>query len=137
MVNGVVFFAIGQSAIEAYLTAFQTADFDPLPVVASAFPTAAPYFASYILLQVAIQPCFEIFRFGLPTIVYVFGTRVSVIPRQRRARTEYPTFSHFSQVPQQLLQGAIMHLFMLLNPLVIPITLVYYGMCYGELSDQV
>ncbi|WRT64264.1 uncharacterized protein IL334_001195 [Kwoniella shivajii] len=36
MVNGVVFFA----------------------------PTAAPYFASYILLQVAIQPFFEIFRFG-------------------------------------------------------------------------
>ncbi|WVF70906.1 hypothetical protein IAT40_005701 [Kwoniella sp. CBS 6097] len=146
MVNGVVFFAvsfhgsrmeltkqIGQSAIEAYLTAFQNRNFDPLPIVASAFPTAAPYFASYILLQVAIQPFFEIFRFGvslsgtrmqadeqLPTIVYVFGTRVSVIPRQRNARTEHPTFSHFSQVPQQLLGGAIMHLFMLLNPLVIP-----------------
>lgn len=28
-------------------------------------PTAAPYFASYILLQVAIQPFFEIFRFGV------------------------------------------------------------------------
>jgi hypothetical protein len=28
---------IGQTAIEAYLTAFQTADFDPLPIVASAF----------------------------------------------------------------------------------------------------
>ncbi|ORX36074.1 hypothetical protein BD324DRAFT_642750 [Kockovaella imperatae] len=130
MVNGVVFFAIGQSAIEAYLTAFQNRDFDPLPVVASAFPTAAPYFASYILLQVAIQPGFEIFRFGLPTIVYVFGTRVSIIPRQRNGRTEYPTFSHFSQVPLQLLQGAIMHLFMLLNPLVIPFALVYYGMVY-------
>ncbi|WWD17764.1 hypothetical protein CI109_102205 [Kwoniella shandongensis] len=76
MVNGVVFFAIGQSAIEAYLTAFQNNDFDPLPIVASAFvsdqgvmelieqPTAAPYFASYILLQTAIQPFFEIFRFG-------------------------------------------------------------------------
>lgn len=130
MVNGVVFFAIGQSAIEAYLTAFQTHDFDPLPIVASAFPTAAPYFASYILLQVAIQPFFEIFRFGLPTIVYVFGTRRSKIPRQRGSRTEYPTFSHFSQVPQQLLGGAIMHLFMLLNPLVIPFALVYYGACY-------
>ncbi|WVR05990.1 hypothetical protein IAU60_003018 [Kwoniella sp. DSM 27419] len=130
MVNGVVFFAIGQSAIEAYLTAFQNSDFDPLPIIASAFPTAAPYFASYILLQVAIQPFFEIFRFGLPTIVYVFGTRVSNIPRQRSSRTEHPTFSHFSQVPQQLLGGAIMHLFMLLNPLVLPFTLVYYGACY-------
>nr|XP_031860912.1 uncharacterized protein CI109_003639 [Kwoniella shandongensis]KAA5527984.1 hypothetical protein CI109_003639 [Kwoniella shandongensis] len=130
MVNGVVFFAIGQSAIEAYLTAFQNNDFDPLPIVASAFPTAAPYFASYILLQTAIQPFFEIFRFGLPTIVYVFGTRVSTIPRQRSSRTEHPTFSHFSQVPQQLLAGAIMHLFMLLNPLVLPFTLVYYGACY-------
>ncbi|WVQ97269.1 hypothetical protein IAU59_004380 [Kwoniella sp. CBS 9459] len=105
MVNGVVFFA----------------SFDPLPIVASAFPTAAPYFASYILLQ-------------LPTIVYVFGTRVSVIPRQRNARTEHPTFSHFSQVPQQLLGGAIMHLFMLLNPLVIPFTLIYYGACYDALA---
>ena len=28
-------------------------------------PTAAPYFASYLLLQVAIQPFFEIFRFGV------------------------------------------------------------------------
>lgn len=28
-------------------------------------PTAAPYFASYLLLQVAIQPCFEVFRFGV------------------------------------------------------------------------
>nr|XP_018267046.1 uncharacterized protein I303_01029 [Kwoniella dejecticola CBS 10117]OBR89204.1 hypothetical protein I303_01029 [Kwoniella dejecticola CBS 10117] len=120
MVNGVVFFAIGQSTIEAYLTAFQNKNFDPLPIIASAFPTAAPYFASYILLQTAIQPFFEIFRFGLPTIVYVFGTRLSIIPRQRFSRTEHPTFSHFSQVPQQLLGGAIMHLFMLLNPLVIP-----------------
>ncbi|WVQ82649.1 hypothetical protein IAT38_004781 [Cryptococcus sp. DSM 104549] len=130
MVNGVVFFAIGQSAIEAYLTAFQNNSFDPLPVVASAFPTAAPYFASYILLQTAIQPFFEIFRFGLPTIVYVFGTRVSTIPRQRFSRTEHPTFSHFSQVPQQLLATAINLLFCLLNPLVIAFTLVYYGACY-------
>ena len=37
MVNGVVFFAVGQTAIEAYLTAFQTNDFDPLPIVASSF----------------------------------------------------------------------------------------------------
>ncbi|KAK4684446.1 calcium permeable stress-gated cation channel, partial [Tremellales sp. Uapishka_1] len=37
MVNGVVFFALGQSAIEAYLTAFQTNDFDPLPIISSAF----------------------------------------------------------------------------------------------------
>lgn len=28
---------IGQSAIEAYLTAFQSKNFDPLPIVASAF----------------------------------------------------------------------------------------------------
>jgi hypothetical protein len=28
---------IGQTAIEAYLTAFQDADFDPLPLIASAF----------------------------------------------------------------------------------------------------
>lgn len=65
-------------------------------------PIAAPYFASYLLLQVAIQPFFEIFRFGvcqlsfvytladiqLPAIVYVFGTRVSKLPRQRDSRTE-------------------------------------------------
>ncbi|ORY32231.1 putative integral membrane protein [Naematelia encephala] len=136
MVNSVVFFAIGQTAIEAYLTAFQTNDFDPLPIVASSFPTAAPYFASYILLQTAIQPFFEIFRFGLATIVYVFGTRVSIIPRQRDARTEHPTFSHFSQLPLQLLGGAIMHLFMLLNgPIQVRrwltrTALVYYGSCY-------
>nr|ODN96786.1 hypothetical protein L204_03495 [Cryptococcus depauperatus CBS 7855] len=130
MVNGVVFFAIGQSTIKAYLTAFQAKKFYPLPIIASAFPTAAPYFASYILLQVAIQPFFEVFRFGLPTIIYVFGTRRSIIPRQRRSRTEHPTFSHFSQLPQQLLGGAIMHLFALLNPLVIAFTLVYYGACY-------
>ncbi|KAL7420668.1 hypothetical protein Q5752_004619 [Cryptotrichosporon argae] len=130
MVNAVVFFSIGQSAIETYLEAFQENDFDPLPVIASAFPQAAPYFASYILLQTAIQPFFELFRFGLPTIVYVFGTRVSTTPRQRSSRTEHPTFSHFSQLPQQLLAGAIMHLFMLLNPLVIPFTLVFYGACY-------
>ncbi|WVQ77073.1 hypothetical protein IAR50_006756 [Cryptococcus sp. DSM 104548] len=130
MVNGVVFFAIGQSAIEAYLTAFQTKDFDPLPIISSAFPTAAPYFSSYVLLQTAIQPFFEIFRFGLPTIIYVFGTRQSIVPRQRRSRTEHPTFSHFSQLPQHVLGGAIMHLFMLLNPLVIAFTLVYYGALY-------
>ena len=56
---------IGQASIEAYLTAFKSADFNPLPIVAQSFPTAAPYFASYILLQTAIQPCFEIFRFGV------------------------------------------------------------------------
>ncbi|EIW72492.1 hypothetical protein TREMEDRAFT_66911 [Tremella mesenterica DSM 1558] len=138
IVNGVVFFAIGQSAIEAYLAAFQESNFDPLPIVASAFPSAAPYFASYILLQVAIQPFFEIFRFGLPTILYVFGTRVSIIPRQRASRTNYPTFSHFSQVPQQLLAGAIMHLFMLLNPLVIPFIVWkrQFTYVYGRLYES-
>jgi hypothetical protein len=51
MVNAVVFFAvcqlfqagsatdvqIGQTAIEAYLTAFQRNTFDPFPVIASSF----------------------------------------------------------------------------------------------------
>ncbi|WWC66498.1 uncharacterized protein I206_100400 [Kwoniella pini CBS 10737] len=108
MVNGVVFFA----------------------------PTAAPYFASYILLQTAIQPFFEIFRFG-----GVGHTKTKVFSDRTVSRTgdidmltrSSPTFSHFSQVPQQrkcrqgrdladriVLGGAIMHLFMLLNPLVIP-----------------
>ncbi|WWD09529.1 hypothetical protein V865_007656 [Kwoniella europaea PYCC6329] len=85
----------------SYLTAFQNKSFDPLPIIASAFPTAAPYFASYILLQTAIQPFFEIFRFGAfghsEAKVVTDGTLMSLV-----------------------LGGAIMHLFMLLNPLVIP-----------------
>ncbi|WVQ62071.1 uncharacterized protein L199_000206 [Kwoniella botswanensis] len=111
MVNGV----IGQSTIEAYLTAFQNKSFDPLPIIASAFPTAAPYFASYILLQTAIQPFFEIFRFG------AFG------------HSEAKVVTDGTLMPL-VLGGAIMHLFMLLNPLVIPFTLVYYGACYGGLD---
>ncbi|WVW82430.1 hypothetical protein I302_104440 [Kwoniella bestiolae CBS 10118] len=71
MVNGVVFFA----------------------------PTAAPYFASYILLQTAIQP------FPPSSTSLVPGCRAS--PGKG---------SH----GQNILGGAIMHLFMLLNPLVIP-----------------
>ncbi|WWC86374.1 uncharacterized protein L201_001250 [Kwoniella dendrophila CBS 6074] len=92
--------SIGQSAIEAYLTAFQAKKFDPLPIIASAFPTAAPYFASYILLQVAIQPFFEIFRFGVPQ--------------------QCESFKQGIPANLSVLGGAIMHLFMLLNPLVIP-----------------
>jgi hypothetical protein len=37
MVNGVVFFSLGQAAITAYLTAWQNRDFDPLPAIAQAF----------------------------------------------------------------------------------------------------
>lgn len=132
MVNGVVFFAvcfrlttltqIGQSAIEAYLTAFQNADFDPLPIIASAFPTAAPYFASYVLLQTAIQPCFEVFRLGVSRLVAALTSypQLSIGLEQSGATfhdsafrepssesrglttlTCSPTFSHFSQLPYQ------------------------------------
>ncbi|WWC99807.1 hypothetical protein V866_006715 [Kwoniella sp. B9012] len=85
----------------SYLTAFQNKSFDPLPIIASAFPTAAPYFASYILLQTAIQPFFEIFRFG------AFGHSAAKVVTDRTLMS-------------LVLGGAIMHLFMLLNPLVIP-----------------
>jgi hypothetical protein len=46
MVNGVVFFSLGQAAITAYLNAWQNRDFDPLPAIAQAFVSLTRYFGS-------------------------------------------------------------------------------------------
>lgn len=63
-INVVIFFAIGKGVIQSYIFSKFSAQ-NVLSDVASAFPAAAPYYASYLLLQTVIQSFFELFRLGV------------------------------------------------------------------------
>lgn len=63
--NVVLFFSIGKAVIQSYIFSTYFSVGSVLNNVASAFPSAAPYYASYLLLQTVIQSFFELFRLGV------------------------------------------------------------------------
>jgi hypothetical protein len=64
-INVVIFFAVGKTVIQSYIFSAKLNANSVLNNVASAFPSAAPYYASYLLLQTVIQSFFELFRLGV------------------------------------------------------------------------
>jgi hypothetical protein len=75
-INVVIFFTVGKGVIQGYIFSKLPSAQDVLGDVASAFPAAAPYYASYLLLQTVIQSFFELFRLGVSTaevaVYYIF-----------------------------------------------------------------
>lgn len=71
-INVVIFFSVGRTVILSYISTRISAS-SVLNTVASSFPSAAPYYASYLLLQTVLQSFFELFRLGVSSSAMLSG----------------------------------------------------------------
>ncbi|KAG8703662.1 hypothetical protein FRC08_002703 [Ceratobasidium sp. 394] len=55
ILNIVIFFCVGLTSFRAFLLAFRQKVPDPFKVVSEAFPAAAPFYASWFILQTSLQ----------------------------------------------------------------------------------
>ncbi|PWZ02394.1 hypothetical protein BCV70DRAFT_205050 [Testicularia cyperi] len=123
--NVVIFFCVGQTAIETVLTKVGNSG-RLLDTIASAFPTAAPFFVSYLILQLALQSGFEHVGFMIALLQHI-GANKAVTPRTRAIKTLPRNFNRYYWMPLHLNVMAIVFIFALLNPLMLPFALVYWS----------
>ncbi|TKY85905.1 hypothetical protein EX895_005446 [Sporisorium graminicola] len=124
--NVVIFFSVGSTVIITVLTKVGNTD-GILPTVAGAFPSAAPFFVSYLILQLALQSGFEHMGFMVALLQH-WGARKTVTPRLRAIKTLPRNFNRYYWLPLHINIMAIVFIFALLNPLVIPFALVYLAL---------
>ena len=136
IINIVVFFCIGLAGFQTFLQSFRKQIVDPFPVVASAFPAAAPFYASWFILQTSLQNLMQFGLVGLPLITYVFGVRKASTPRKRKRGTQPRTIDYHYWTPNHLLAMHIIMIFAVLNPLVIPFGLIYYTVANVVFRNQ-
>ncbi|KAJ9478986.1 putative transmembrane protein [Pseudozyma hubeiensis] len=124
--NVVIFFSVGSAVIVAVLT--KVGNTGPiLSTVASAFPSAAPFFVSYLILQLGLQSGFEHMGFMIALLQHI-GARKAATPRVRAIKTLPRNFNRYYWLPLHINIMAIVFIFALLNPLVIPFALVYLAL---------
>jgi len=89
VINLLIVFTIGTTAFTALLNAFSSPT-SVLDVVAGAFPRAATFYVSYLLLQVGVQTGVELALLGISWINHA-SIRKYVAPR-KRALENIPRF---------------------------------------------
>ncbi|KAF8480584.1 hypothetical protein JB92DRAFT_3102097 [Gautieria morchelliformis] len=117
--NLLIFFCVGVSALESFLQSFRSS-VNPLPLIASSFPTAGPFYVGWLILQTAFHGFLEL---GL---LYP-STRAATTLRRRAASIRPRTFNFYYWVPNHVLVMTIVVCFALLNPLVIPFAWLYFS----------
>lgn len=122
--NVVIFFCIGATAVESVVFQLGASENSLPNVVAYAFPTAAPFYVSYLILGMALHTGFELVGFMIP-LIHHLGARKAKTPRTRALKTLPRNFNRYYWLPFHVLILSIVFLFALLNPLVIPFALVY------------
>ena len=121
--NVVIFFCVGATTVQSII--FQIGkDNTVLNSIAFAFPTAAPFYISYLILGMGLHTGFELLGFMVPLIQHL-GARKAPTPRSRALKTLPRNFNRYYWLPFHVLILSIVFLFALLNPLVIPFALVY------------
>lgn len=121
--NVVIFFCVGATTVESIIVQAGRDD-NILDSIAFAFPTAAPFYISYLILGMALHTGFELLGFMVPLIQHL-GARKAATPRIRALKTLPRNFNRYYWLPFHVLILTIVFLFALLNPLVIPFALVY------------
>lgn len=121
--NVVIFFCVGATTVESVILQAGR-DNKLLDSIAFAFPTAAPFYISYLILGLALHTGFELLGFMVPLIQHL-GARKAATPRVRALKTLPRNFNRYYWLPFHVLILSIVFLFALLNPLVIPFALVY------------
>ncbi|CAO1636976.1 unnamed protein product [Sympodiomycopsis kandeliae] len=124
--NIVIFFCIGTTTLEAILQ--QIGDPGKTQIIdniAFAFPTAAPFFVSYLILGLALHTGFELLGFMVPILQHFLSANKSTTPRARALRTLPRNFNRYYWLPFHILIMTIVFIFAILNPLIIPFALIY------------
>ncbi|SOV02441.1 uncharacterized protein UDID_04439 [Ustilago sp. UG-2017a] len=124
--NVVLFFSVGATVIVTVLTKVGNSG-SILNTIAFAFPSAAPFFVSYLILQLALQSGFEHMGFMIALLQH-WGASKAATPRTRAIKTLPRNFNRYYWLPLHLNIMAIVFIFALLNPLVIPFALVYLSL---------
>ncbi|SNX84519.1 uncharacterized protein MEPE_03228 [Melanopsichium pennsylvanicum] len=124
--NVVIFFSVGSTVIVTVLTKVGNSS-GILNTVAFAFPSAAPFFVSYLILQLALQSGFEHMGFMIALLQHL-GARKAATPRIRAIKTLPRNFNRYYWLPLHLNIMAIVFIFAILNPLIIPFALVYLAL---------
>ncbi|QRV88635.1 tranport-associated late exocytosis protein [Ceratobasidium sp. AG-Ba] len=136
ILNIVIFFCIGLASFRTFLLAFKQQVPDPFKLVSESFPAAAPFYASWFILQTSLQNMMQLGLVGLPLITYVFGVRKASTPRKRKRGTQPRTIDYHYWTPNHLLAMHIVLIFAVLNPLVIPFALIYYSVANVVFRNQ-
>ncbi|KAJ1026694.1 hypothetical protein NDA16_002292 [Ustilago loliicola] len=126
--NVVLFFSVGATVIVTVLTKVGNSG-SILETIGFAFPSAAPFFVSYLILQLALQSGFEHMGFMIALLQH-WGARKAATPRTRAIKTLPRNFNRYYWLPLHLNIMAIVFIFALLNPLVIPFALVYLSLAF-------
>ncbi|GAA6026880.1 hypothetical protein JCM8097_005929 [Rhodosporidiobolus ruineniae] len=134
VVNLLIVFTIGRTAFDAFLNAFKQPT-SVLPVVAAAFPKAASFFVSYVMLQAGIHTGIELSLLGISFINHA-SIRKYIAPRKRALEAEPRFFGWHSWVPNHLFIIALMLVFAVLNPLVIAFGFLYFVLSVLVMKQQ-
>ncbi|KDN44067.1 hypothetical protein K437DRAFT_274687 [Tilletiaria anomala UBC 951] len=124
--NVVIFFCIGATAIQTILQRFgNPAPGTVLETIACAFPVAAPFFVSYLILCMGTHTGLELFQAIIGLVQHV-AARNAFTPRARAAKTLPRNFNRYYWLPFHVLIMTIIFIFTVLNPLVLPFALLYF-----------
>lgn len=123
--NTVILFSVGATTLQTILVRINSPQQGSvLSSIAFAFPTAAPFFCAYLMLNIATQTGAELIQavIGLVQAVQAVSARS---PRIRMDKVLPRKFGHAIWLPLHLTVMTIVFIFAIFNPLVIPFALVY------------
>ncbi|KZT51501.1 DUF221-domain-containing protein [Calocera cornea HHB12733] len=121
--NAVFFFSLGVTTISSFVNVFRQ-PLSLLPTIAGAFPTAAPFFVGWFVFETGMHVGLAISLMGFPIWLYPFH-RAAATLRKRQEATKPRTYDFSYWLPTHMLVLLIMHVFTILNPLVIPFCFIY------------
>ncbi|KIM23172.1 hypothetical protein M408DRAFT_17948 [Serendipita vermifera MAFF 305830] len=132
--NVLVFFCIGTTSLNAILDSLRqnpgiedpTDSRDFVKIVATSFPNAAPFYVGWLVFQTAMHSGLELGLYGLPLFVYP-STRGSTTLRRREVGIRPRTYNFYYWLPNHITVVLILVIFTVLNPLVVPFSLVYFS----------
>lgn len=125
--NVLIFFCIGTTTIESILKRIGNSSSNDaiLNDISSSFPTAAPFFVSYLILGMGLHNGFELLGFMVPILTHFLGANKATTPRARALKTLPRNFNRYYWLPFHTLIMTIVFVFAILNPLVIPFAMLY------------
>ncbi|KAH9950604.1 DUF221-domain-containing protein [Amylocystis lapponica] len=148
IVNVLVFFCVGTAAVQSILVSFSaTSGLRVIQIVATSFPTAGPFYVGWLIFITAMHGGVELALCNsvvtsrvlttqqLPLLVYP-ATKRQVTPRKRTLGIRPRTFNYYYWLPNHILVIHVILMFAVLNPLVIPFGLVYFGVQATVIKNQ-
>lgn len=126
--NVLITFCIGAATFRFILESFSgsASGLSILSRVYLSFPQAAPFFASWAILQTSIQNLVQLALIGLPLLTFFCVTLSAKTPRQRLKATNARTPDYHVFCSNTLLVISVCLVMGVFNPLVIPFTFVYF-----------